>query len=154
MSEIDVREIAQCSCLRLRRIARRITHIYDRLLEPAGLTVNQFGLLGRLYGASQRGELLAIGTLAERVGMDPTTLNRSLKPLEKAGLIANTGDPDDRRVRAVTITDAGKDKLRAAMPHWRRAQTQIDISLGLDATVALNGLLELSYQKLGQTLPG
>jgi DNA-binding MarR family transcriptional regulator len=86
--------------------------------------------------------------------MDPTSLNRSLKPLEKAGLIANTGDPDDRRVRAVTITGAGEDKLRAAMPHWRQAQTQIDISLGLDATVALNGLLELSYQKLAETLPG
>jgi DNA-binding MarR family transcriptional regulator len=154
MSEIDVREISQCSCLRLRRITRRITHIYDQLLEPAGLTINQFGLLGRLYGASQRGELLAIGILAERVGMDPTTLNRSLKPLEKAGLIANTGDRDDRRVRAVTITEAGKDKLRAAMPYWRQAQTQIDISLGLDATVALNGLLELSYQKLAQALLG
>jgi DNA-binding MarR family transcriptional regulator len=153
MFEIDGREIAQCSCLRLRRITRRITHIYDRLLEPVGLTVNQFGLLGRLYGASQRGELLAIGILAERVGMDPTTLNRSLKPLEKAGLIASTDDPNDRRVRAVTITDAGRDKLRAAMPHWRQAQMLIDGSLGLDTTVALNGLLELSYQKLAQTLP-
>jgi DNA-binding MarR family transcriptional regulator len=154
MTEIDAREIAQCSCLRLRRLTRRITHIYDRLLEPAGLTVNQFGLLGRLYGASQRGELLAIGALAERVGMDPSTLNRSLKPLEKTGLIANTADPDDRRVRAVTITDAGKDKLHAAMPHWRQAQMLIDVSLSLDTTVALNGLLELSYQKLAQTLPG
>jgi DNA-binding MarR family transcriptional regulator len=154
MPEIDAREISQCSCLRLRRVTRRITHIYDRLLESAGLTVNQFGLLGRLYGAGQRGELLAIGTLAERVGMDPTTLNRSLKPLEKAGLIANCHDPDDRRVRAVTITDAGKDKLRAAMSYWRQAQTQVEASLGLDTTVALNGLLELSYHKLAQALPG
>ena len=154
MPEIDMREIAQCSCLRLRRVTRRVTHIYDWLLEPAGLTVNQFGLLARLYGASQRGELLAMGALAERVGMDPTTLNRSLKPLEKAGFIANASNPDDRRVRAVTITEAGKDKLRGAVPHWRKAQMQIDGSLGLDATVALNGLLELSYQKLAQTPPG
>jgi hypothetical protein len=29
--EIDVREIAQCSCLRLRRISRRMTQIYDVL---------------------------------------------------------------------------------------------------------------------------
>ena len=153
MSELDARELAQCSCLRLRRITRRITHIYDRLLEPSGLTVNQFGLLGRLYGASQRGELLAIGALAERVGMDTTTLNRSLKPLERAGLIANTSDPNDRRVRAVTITNAGKKKLLAALPKWREAQTRIDATLGLDTTVALNGLLELSYQKLAKTLP-
>jgi len=154
MSDLDVREIAQCSCLRLRRMTRRITHIYDRFLEPTGLTVNQFGLLGRIYGASQRGELLAVGALAERVGMDPTTLNRSLKPLKKASLIVDTRDPRDRRVRAVTITNAGKKKLLAALPKWREAQTLVDATLGLDTTVALNGLLELSYQRLGKTLPG
>src|SRR5262249_33096693 len=107
-----------------------------------------------IYGAGQRGELLSVGTLAERVGMDPTTLNRSLKPLEKMGLIANSSNPNDRRVRAVTITDAGTKKLVAALPKWREAQTRIDTTLGLDATVALNGLLELSYQKLAQSLPG
>src|SRR5882724_8925118 len=93
MNELDIREVAQCSCLRFRRVTRRITQIYDRLLEPAGLTVNQFGLLARLYGASLRREVLPISTLAERVGMDPTTLNRSLKPLEKAGFVTNSTDP-------------------------------------------------------------
>jgi DNA-binding MarR family transcriptional regulator len=148
MTDIDIRAIAQCSCLRLRRTTRRVTQIYDRLLEPAGLTVNQFGLLARLYGAKLRREMLPIGTLAERVGMDPTTLNRSLKPLEAEGLVANATDPADRRVRAVLITERGVAKLEQAVPSWRRAQAQIDDALGLDASVALNGLLELSYAKL------
>ena len=87
--EVDVREIAQCSCLRLRRISRRMTQIYDRALEPGGLTINQFGMLGRLYGARLRNEILSISALADRLGMDPTTLNRSLRPLEKAGFIAD-----------------------------------------------------------------
>src|SRR5215471_13866710 len=72
MSDIDIREIVQCTCLRLRRTSRRITKIYDGFLEPAGLTVNQFGLLARLYGGRLRGETLTMGMLAERVGMDPT----------------------------------------------------------------------------------
>jgi DNA-binding MarR family transcriptional regulator len=148
MKDFDIREVAQCSCLRLRRITRRVTQIYDRLLEPAGLTVNQFGLLARLYGARLRSEILPMGTLAERIGMDPTTLNRSLKPLEVQGFITNTADPEDRRVRAVLITDAGVAKLREALPLWQEAQTQIDRALGLDTSVALNGLLELSYARL------
>ena len=148
MQDVDIREVAQCSCLRLRRITRRVTQIYDRLLEPARLTVNQFGLLARLYGARLRGEILPMGTLADRVGMDPTTLNRSLKPLESRGFIASTSDPGDRRVRAVLITDRGVAKLREAIPLWRKAQRQIDGALGLDTSVALNGLLELSYAKL------
>ena len=150
MTETDVREVAQCSCLRLRRITRRVTQLYDRYLEPAGLTVNQFGLLARLYGASLRSETLAISALAERVGMDPTTLNRSLKPLESAGLVANGSDPADQRVRAVLITARGRARLSAALPAWRKAQAHIDAALGIDAAVALNGLLELSYARLAK----
>jgi DNA-binding MarR family transcriptional regulator len=153
-SDIDLREIVQCTCLRLRRTTRRVTQIYDRLLEPAGLTVNQFGLLARLYGAKLRRELLSIGMLADRVGMDPTTLNRSLRPLEAACFIANRTDPGDRRVRAVLITEAGVAKLGEAVPLWRNAQAQIDEALGLDTGVALNGLLELSYARLaGEPVP-
>jgi DNA-binding MarR family transcriptional regulator len=148
MTDIDIREIVQCSCLRLRRITRRVTQIYDRLLEPAGLTINQFGLLGRLYGASVRGEILSIGVLAERVGMDPTTLSRSLRPLKAEGLVADSADLADQRVRAVRITDKGIAQLRQAMPFWRKAQSQIDQALGIDTSVALNGLLELSYARL------
>ena len=148
MTDIDMKEIAQCTCLRLRRTTRRVTQIYDRLLEPAGLTVNQFGLLARLYGVRLRQEHLPIGALAERLGMDPTTLNRSLKPLQTEGLIANASDPEDRRVRAVLITEQGVARLSQAVPLWRKAQAQIDEALGLSTGVALNGLLELSYRNL------
>jgi DNA-binding MarR family transcriptional regulator len=150
MADLDIREIAQCTCLRLRRTTRRVTQIYDRLLEPAGMTVNQFGLLARLYGASLRRETLPITTLAERLGMDPTTLNRSLKPLEAQGLVTNADVPSDRRVRAVSITAQGIARLREAAPLWRKAQRQIDEALGLSTTVALNGLLELSYANLSK----
>ena len=150
MTDVDLREIAQCTCLRLRRTTRRVTQIYDRLLKPAGLTVNQFGLLARLYGARLRQETLPIGVLAERVGMDPTTLNRSLKPLQAEGLLSSAVDPTDRRVRAVLITDDGIAKLREAVPLWRKAQAQIDEALSVDTSVALNGLLELSYAKLSK----
>jgi DNA-binding MarR family transcriptional regulator len=150
MTDVDIREVAQCSCLRLRRITRRVTQIYDHHLQPVGLTVNQFGLLGRLYGARLRQELLPLSALAERQGMDPTTLNRSLKPLETAGLISNDVDLADQRVRVVLITEQGIEKLREAVPLWRKAQAQIDQALGLDTAVALNGLLEVSYARLAK----
>jgi DNA-binding MarR family transcriptional regulator len=150
MKDLDIRDVAQCSCLRLRRITRRVTQIYDRLLEPAGLTVSQFGLLARLYGAKVRREIVPIGALAERMGMDPTTLNRSLKPLESQRFIANSIDPNDQRIRIVRITAAGITKLSQAVPLWRKAQRQVDVALGVDVSVALNGLLELSYEKLSK----
>ena len=147
--EVNVIEIAGCTCLRLRRATRRVTQIYDRFLEPAGLTSNQIGLLTHLYGASRSARAaLPIGVLAERVGMDPTTLNRNLKPLEAQGLVEDAADPEDGRVRAILITREGTTRLQKAVPFWRQAQTHLESALGKEATLALNGLLDLSSAKL------
>jgi len=149
--DIDVRELAQCTCLRLRRAARRVTQIYDHRLEPAGLTIGQFGLLAQLHGASLQGSGgLSIRALAERRGMDPTTLTRNLKPLKAQNLVADAADASDRRVRTVAITRRGRGKLREAVPLWRQAQAEVERILGIEATVALNGLLDLSAAKLAK----
>src|SRR5258708_7941299 len=106
LDAIDLREISNCSCLRVRRTARRLTRLYDQALEPAGLTVNQFGLLANLHGAGSAG--LSMGALADRLGMDPTTLNRDLKPLRADGLVRDAADPRDRRGRPVRLTSQGR----------------------------------------------
>ena len=149
--EIDIREIVGCTCLRLRRVTRHLTQIYDRALEPVGITINQFGLLAHLHGSSLEGQdWLSIGALAGLVGMHPTTLNRDLKPLRAQGLVADATDPVDRRVRAVLLTGKGRGKLRKAVPCWRRAQTQVQEAMGVEATLALNGLLDLASGKLAK----
>src|SRR5215470_19445660 len=128
---IDLRDVSRCSCLAVRRIARQLTQAYDRALEPAALTVNQFGLLAKLYGASNGGRAgVRIGALAERLGMHPTTLNRDLKPLRAQGLVADAIDASDRRARALVISATGRTRLRKAIPHWRRAQARLEAALG------------------------
>lgn len=145
---IDIREISSCTCLRARRASRLLTQIYDRALKPAGLTVSQFGLLANLYGASLAGRRsLSIGALAKRLGMDPTTLNRNLKPLAVRGLVADAANREDRRIRAVLITDKGRIELRKAVPFWRRAQTGMQKALGTEAALALNSLLDFVSAK-------
>src|SRR5215469_1185842 len=109
---IDLREVSGCSCLRVRRIARQLTQAYDGALAPVGLTVNQFGVLAKLFGASRGGRQgVPIGALAARLGMHPTTLNRDLKPLRAQGLVGDAVDASDGRVRALTITAKGRAKL-------------------------------------------
>jgi DNA-binding MarR family transcriptional regulator len=147
--EIDVRAVQGCTCMHLRRTTRRVTQLYDQRLGPAGITAGQFGLLARLYGAKLHGEdALSIGALADQHGMDPTTLNRNLKPLLAAGLVHDGHDPADRRVRTVSLSEAGRRRLASAMPLWREAQQRVEAALGPEATFALNGLLDLSVTKL------
>jgi DNA-binding MarR family transcriptional regulator len=147
---IDIREVAHCMCLALRRAARQVTQIYDRQLEAAGLTVNQFGLLAHLHAAHTGGGALSIGTLAERIGMDPTTLNRSLKPLQELKLVATATDPRDRRVRALAITRKGRAKLEQAMPLWRAARAETEAAIGGETAAAIRGLLDLSSARISK----
>jgi DNA-binding MarR family transcriptional regulator len=91
-----------------------------------------------------------MGALAERLGMDPTTLNRNLKPLGAQGLVADSADHEDRRVRAVFITTKGVAKLSKAAAFWRRAQTRVEAALGAEASQTLRSLLDLASAKLAK----
>jgi DNA-binding MarR family transcriptional regulator len=125
-----------------------VTQLYDHALEPTGLTVNQFGLLAYLCGASLARTNASIGTMAEWLGMDPTTLNRNLKPLLVKGLVKNVLDPADGRVRIVAITEKGLRMLREAVPRWRNAQAAVEKAIGSKSIAELNTLLDLSSSKL------
>jgi DNA-binding MarR family transcriptional regulator len=146
--EIDCRAVAVCSCLGLRRVGRMATQIFDAHLQPAGLTIGQFGLLTQIYANSVSGSPLTMKALSNAVGMDPTTLNRTLKPLESENLIRTAQDADDRRARCIHITAFGKKRLARAMPMWRAADEELRRTVGTDTKLALTGLLGLATQKL------
>lgn len=133
-----------CTCARVRKAARRITQIYDRHIQPAGLTVTQFGILAHLV----RLDGIAIGALAERMIMDPTALTRALKPLERQDFVRLEADPKDRRARRIRLTDQGRDALAAARPGWARAQAEVRAALGAEATAILHQSIDLTLKRL------
>lgn len=135
---------AQCACARLRKLTRRATQMYDHALAPSGLTGTQFGILAQLA----RGADASMSSMAERMFMDPTSLTRTLKPLEKRKLVKVTAAKDDRRRRDITITDAGRAAFREAVPLWRAVQAQFAAALGERAFEALDRSLDMSLQQL------
>jgi DNA-binding MarR family transcriptional regulator len=141
---LAAQEIANCTCLRLRRTARRVTQIYDQMLEPAGLTLAQFSLIAHLYA----GEGLSVGDLAEALDTDPTTLTRNLKPLIERRLVSVRQDEEDRRRRAIVLTPAGRGLLPVAYPLWRKAQAHMLRLLGESQTAQLNKTLDRSLGRL------
>jgi hypothetical protein len=56
-----------CSCLRLRQVNRKGSQIYDRALEPAGMTSPQFALLVHLVAKPG----LGMKALADAMGDGP-----------------------------------------------------------------------------------
>lgn len=127
-----------CTAAKVRRLARRVSQIYDDALAPHGLTIGQMGLLASL----RRSQGIAITLLADRLGADASTISRLLRPLEQAGLLRMTTDDHDRRVRLVWLTDAGHDRRAAASAGWRAAQAQVQTRLGEGRLAALRFLLD------------
>ena len=147
---VDVRDVAGCACLQLRSAGRMATQIFEAHLRPVRLTVGQFGVLARVYGSSLWRAPMTMKELSDALGMDPTTLNRTLKPLEAQGLVTTAPDPDDRRVRLIHLTASGRDRLAQAMPMWRTADDELRRTIGAEATLALSDLLSLAGEKLRQ----
>lgn len=127
-----------CNCLALRQASRYITNVYDQALSEAGLRVTQFSIL---YKLSALGAMTVSGMAAELV-MDRTTLTRNLKPLERDALVATGSSETDRRERVITLTPAGKAKIKAVLPLWRKAQKTFEGRFGNARADALRTLLQ------------
>ena len=120
----------ECTCSALRMAARRVSQAYDAALASEGLTVSQYAVLGNLA----KGDGAAPPTmtdLAERLGLDRTTLAHNLRPLERDGLLAIMADARDARLRRVALTAEGRAKRERCLPLWRAAQDRFDASFGL-----------------------
>ncbi len=133
-----------CTCSRLRKVTRRVSQIYDRSLESSGLTVTQYALLAHL--ASFDG--ISIGALAGKMVMDPTSLTRTLRPLERQGLVVLKPSRSDRRMRLLHLTSAGRRAFDQAKPYWARTQRFIESAIGELETPALHAALDRVLEKL------
>lgn len=145
---IDCGAVAGCACLALRRAGRLATQIFDTHLQPAGLTIGQFGIMTQIYASSLSRPPMTMKELSNAIGMDPTTLNRTLKPLEAQKLISTKPDSRDRRARCIHLTASGQKRLAQAMPFWRAADDELRRTVGAETRAALSGLLSVTSEKL------
>ena len=126
-----------CLCSSLRRTTRAITQIYDEALGPLGLTTSQFCVLAMIETSAP----VTVQQLAALLGMDRTTLTRVLGPLSREKL-ARSAAGEDRRERRVELTPMGSGRLKAARPHWLKAQRQVTKALGAGRSSSLLSELE------------
>lgn len=109
-----------------RLAARQVTARLDAALRPSGLSSTQFALLCLIAAAPDD----TVGALAERAGLNPSTMSRNVDQLSRAGWVEVALVEHDRRRRAVWLTERGARQLKAAMPQWRNAQQALQQQLG------------------------
>jgi DNA-binding MarR family transcriptional regulator len=109
-----------CLYLRLRLASRRLLSLYEARLAASGVSMSQFGLLA---GIAEEPEL-AMSRLAEKRELSPSTLTRTLRPMEDAGWVEMFADPQNGRVRRLRLTREGRARLKAAYAGWKQAQAE------------------------------
>ncbi len=129
-------KLGPCACSQVRRLAKKLSSLYDTLLSPEDLTITQYSLLASIERAGQ----LSHAVLAEKVGMDRTTLTRNLRPLTRAKWVA-AATGDDRRQHLLQLTAAGRRKLVRSLPLWEEAQRQFFSQIGTESLQELRALL-------------
>jgi DNA-binding MarR family transcriptional regulator len=110
-----------CAGWNARLAARRITAFLNRRMQTSGLSLAQFGLMAQIAAAHND----TLGALAQRAGLDQSTLSRNLQVLEASGLIETAAGDKDARRRAVWLTEKGARSLKAGLADWRRAHAEL-----------------------------
>jgi DNA-binding MarR family transcriptional regulator len=79
--------------------------------------------------------------LAERIGVDPSTVVHLLDDLGEAGLVGRCPDPADRRNRLVVPTEKGRELNASIKTRLRRTEDQLLRGLALSEQSAFRDLL-------------
>ena len=134
--DIIDRIAGECLLMRVRKLDRVLSGIYDHELRPFGLKATQLTLL---VAVAKVGPVRRI-EIGKRLHLDPSTLTRNLKIMLTNGWIQEIADGEDGRGLPVQITVQGRDLLNQIGPFWRKAQTHTEKFLGDDGATLLRKL--------------
>ena len=115
-----------CLCAALRKATRVVTKQYDKYLQPSGLKITQYSLLAN----ARRNPGVTVSELANIMVMEQTTMTRNLKVLEKQGYLEIRESGQDKRAKAIYVSETGRKKFLQARPCWEEAQKRLERNLG------------------------
>lgn len=117
--------VLPCMCASFRRASRLLSQLYEDALRPMGLRATQFTVLQAL---SLAGEVTQ-GQLGQMLGMDSTTLTRTLTIMSRQGWIRRRRG-EDRREWKMSLSKKGEVKFKDALPLWQQVQDGLRDRLG------------------------
>ena len=123
-------------CATIKRAEQKITTLYNRYLERAGITRGQYALLVNI----QNHPGISVSGLAERMNLERATLERNLRPLGRRR--RNRDAAQSGRSRSLELTEEGKEILETAVSLWQQAQQEFERQMGKERAQLLLQLLE------------
>ena len=112
--------IQETAGFHLALVCRARRNLIASEVEPFGLYVGQDLIMVQLWAE----EGLTQSHLAERVGIDVSTMTKALQRLERSGLVERHQDDRDTRVWRVFLTEQGRTLHPIITEGWNQAEQQ------------------------------
>ena len=126
---------------RLKRLAERLQAGAELIARDCGLPTQPAHM--PLLTALWRHGPMSVGDAAEATGFSQPAITRIARQLGAMGLIANSVSEDDRRVRSLTLTEAGEATMaRAETSLWPRIRAAVAETCDVDALLRHVAALE------------
>ena len=130
------RTLSPCFCINLRRANGVLSDFYDKALANAKLTTSQFSLMKTLH----RVQPCTVTALSKEMGLERTTLVRTLKPLLQHNLICDLSAEKSRN-NLLSLTEEGSMLMNYATLLWEDAQAAVRAYMGEEQMEILMSLL-------------
>ena len=122
-----------CIAVRLRRLNRVVTNLYDDALRPLGLKVSQLNIL---VVAAKLG-VARPAQVCEILQLDASTLSRNVERMRAHGWLEVVPD-EDARTQPFRLTERGRRLIEKAAPAWEEAQRRAAELLGAEGIALLD----------------
>jgi DNA-binding MarR family transcriptional regulator len=136
------RFVDDCIAYRVRTLNRVITKLYDTVLKPFGITVNQTTILAMLTLVQKARP----GEIGKKLHMEKSTVSRNLERMRKNGWVEIAAG-ESGPTRFVSVSPKGRKLLTALHPQWEKAQTAATCLLGGDGVHAVQILHQAVQEK-------
>ncbi len=150
MSKIEPYDLHAGPGYRLTLAARKNQQYFERNLAKLGLTRQMWAIL---ISVGTR-DITLPGEIAQYIGVNRTSVSRSLRQMEKKKFLRRSGGTDDRRTTNIHLTQAGKQALETSMPMAQAAQDNLRKRLSETEVNQLSDLLDKLLAGDTETISG
>ncbi len=138
-------ELYKTTMRKMLRVSRLHRMICERDISQMGIHHSQHHLL--MYIAKE-GEISSQKEIAERFGITPAAVARSLKSLEAEGLVKRTTFENDSRFNRIKITEKGKQIIDNSYKIFEEIDSEIFEDFTNEEIVLFNNFLDKMQSKL------